>query len=262
MWWSWIGVEMSDNKNSFTLGAYAPVLMGNDSRPLAVAHGLERALPGLRLGWTMTEAEGLIPLPQRDEWVRTQKMADGGLPFLCNDDENQVVTLTGWEIPAGQCPGNQPQLKVSASLPLDEAVIAAAVDILVGVAEGARALWGHLTPDSVMLDIADQTGPKLYGPEKPPRGLPAIKFPAELPSPEIPEFFGWLNYWSAAAASAIGFPDPARDADLLSRARRTETGGWVVRLTDAPLDLDNPAHLDALKRAYERFPEIGGRSTP
>jgi hypothetical protein len=33
-------------------------------------------------------------------------------------------------------------------------------------------------------------------------------------------------------------------------------------LTDAPLDLDNPAHLDALKRAYERFPEIGGRSTP
>ncbi|QRK14263.1 hypothetical protein JQX13_16410 [Archangium violaceum] len=36
--------------------------------------------------------------------------------------------------------------------------------------------------------------------------------------------------------------------------------GWIVQLTDAPLDLDNPAHLDALKRAYERFPEIGGRS--
>jgi hypothetical protein len=30
----------------------------------------------------------------------------------------------------------------------------------------------------------------------------------------------------------------------------------------APLDLDNPAHLDALKRAYERIPEIGGRSVP
>jgi hypothetical protein len=36
----------------------------------------------------------------------------------------------------------------------------------------------------------------------------------------------------------------------------------LVRLTEAPLDLDNPTHLDALKRAYERFPEIGGRSTP
>jgi hypothetical protein len=36
----------------------------------------------------------------------------------------------------------------------------------------------------------------------------------------------------------------------------------VVRLTDELLDLDHPAHLDALQRAYERFPEIGGRSFP
>lgn len=64
---------------------------------------------------------------------------------------------------------------------------------------------------------------------------------------------------STAAACA---PDPARDANLLSRSRRTATGGWIVRLTDAPLDLDNPAHLDALMRAYERFPAIGGRSAP
>jgi hypothetical protein len=28
---------------------------------------------------------------------------------------------------------------------------------------------------------------------------------------------------------------------------------------DLSLDLDNPAHLEALLRAYERFPEIGGR---
>ncbi|EPX62831.1 hypothetical protein D187_006241 [Cystobacter fuscus DSM 2262] len=33
-------------------------------------------------------------------------------------------------------------------------------------------------------------------------------------------------------------------------------------LTDAPLDLDNPASPDALKRAHERFPEIGGRAAP
>jgi hypothetical protein len=36
----------------------------------------------------------------------------------------------------------------------------------------------------------------------------------------------------------------------------------VVQLTEAPLDLDNPTHLDALKRAYERFPVIGGRDSP
>ena len=39
-------------------------------------------------------------------------------------------------------------------------------------------------------------------------------------------------------------------------------GGNQHSDSEAPLDLDNPAHLDALKRAYERFPEIGGRSTP
>ncbi len=95
-----------------------------------------------------------------------------------------------------------------------------------------------------------------------PGGCPRSSSPTHIRSPEIPHHLGWLNYWSAAAAEAIGFPDPARDAELLSRSRRTATGGWVVQLTDAPLDLDNPAHLDALKRAYERFPEIGGRSAP
>jgi uncharacterized protein DUF5953 len=53
-----------------------------------------------------------------------------------------------------------------------------------------------------------------------------------------------------------------RDAELLSRARRTTTGGWIVRLTETPLDLDNPAHLNAILRADERFPVVGGRSTP
>jgi hypothetical protein len=73
---------------------------------------------------------------------------------------------------------------------------------------------------------------------------------------------GGTGAWSAAVARAIGFPDPERDAELLSRSRRTATGGWIVRLTQAPLELDDPAHLDALLWAYERFPAIGGRSTP
>jgi hypothetical protein len=89
-----------------------------------------------------------------------------------------------------------------------------------------------------------------------------LNLPWHIRSPAIPQYLGWLNYWSAASAQAIGFPNPARDADLLTRARRTAAGGWIVRLTDTPLDYDDPTHLDALKRAYERFPEIGGRSTP
>ncbi|AKQ69257.1 hypothetical protein A176_006169 [Myxococcus hansupus] len=130
------------------------------------------------------------------------------------------------------------------------------------VAEGAHAFWGHATPDDAALDIAHQIAPTLEGPPAPRRGLPALKLFDRVRAPEIPYYLGWLNYWSAAAARAIGFPDAARDADLLSRARRTETGGWVVQLTEAPLDLEDPAHLEALKQAYERFPEIGARTSP
>jgi hypothetical protein len=184
---------------------------------------------------------------------------DGGLPFLSNDDDNNLVTLFGLENPGGPC--EQPQLEVFARLPLNAAVTSVAMDVLEAVAEGARARWGHLTPSLAAVDIAEQTAPTLAGPPSPPRGLPALKLPDQLRSPEIPHRLGWLNYWSAAAAQAIGFPDPSRDADLLTRARRTATGGWVVQLTEAPLDLDTPAHLDALLRAYERFPELGGRST-
>jgi hypothetical protein len=147
-------------------------------------------------------------------------------------------------------------------LPLTVGGIAAAADVLEAVAEGARAFWGHATPFNAGVDIARQTKNWAANPQPPPRGLPALKLPEKIRSPEIPHRLGWLNYWSEAAARAIGFPDPARDAELLSRSRCTATGGWVVRLTEAPLDLDNPAHLDALKRAYERFPEIGGRAAP
>jgi len=49
-----------------------------------------------------------------------------------------------------------------------------------------------------------------------------------------------------------------------NRPRSAKIGQVISEqaLTDAPLDLDNAAHLDALKWAYERFPEIGGRAAP
>ena len=241
--------------------AYAPALVGNDGRALAVVQGMERAFPGLRLGWRVGEEGRPIAVPQRDAWVASGT-DDGGFPLVCNGDESYPVTVTGWGSPARLSPGGQPLFEVHAKLPLDEASLTAASDVLEAAAEGARAYWGHTTPDGAALDIAHQTSPTLEGPPRPPRGLPALKLPEDISTPGIPHRLGWLNYWSAATAQAIGFPDPARDADLLTRARRTATGGGVVRLTDAPLDLDNSAHLDALKRAYERFPEIGGRSTP
>ncbi|MBN1210719.1 MAG: hypothetical protein JXB05_38075 [Myxococcaceae bacterium] len=252
---------MTDQRKEMTLIVYAPALMGDDSRPVAVVHGMERAFPGLRLGWRINEKGQFIPLPQRDATV-AQERWHGGFPLLSNDNESALVTVTGMETSAVSSSGGQAQLEIRARLPLAPAAIAAAADVLEVVAEAARAYWGHATPFRASVDIARQTQNPELEPEAPPRGLPAINVPWNIPSPELPHRLGWLNYWSAAAAQAIGFPDTARDADLLSRARRTASGGWVVRLTDAPLDLDTPAHLEALLRAYERFPEIGGRVTP
>lgn len=243
------------------LTIYAPTLMGDAGRALAVVHGMERALPGLRLEWMVSKEGHPVALPQRDAWL-AEAVTRGKFPLLCNGDENDPVTIGGLTIPASQAPGAQPLLDVHADLPLNETVIAAAANALECVAEGARASWGRATPDRAALDIAEQTAPTLQGPPSPPRGLPTLQLFEQLRAPEIPYYLGWLNYWSAAAARVIGFPDPARDAELLSRSRRTSTGGWIVRLTDTPLDLDNPAHLDALKRAYERFPVIGGRAVP
>ncbi len=245
--------------NDIAISVYAPVLVGDEKRPLAIAQGMERALPGLRLGWTTSEMEELIPLPDRDEGIAIDKV-NGGFFFLCNDDENHLVTLSGSENPLGLAADGSPHFEVHASLPLDTASIAAAADVLAAIGEYALAFWGRATPFNAAVEISRQTIDPVRKPGVPPRGLPALRFPDHIRSPEIPHYLGWLNYWSAAAAKAIGFPDPARDAELLTRARRTPTGGWVVQLTDAPLDLDNPAHLDALKRAYERFPQIGGRA--
>jgi hypothetical protein len=245
-----------------TLGiiVYAPALVGNDGRTLAIVHGMERTLPGLRLKWRVSEDGRPIELPQRDAWL-LEGTKNGSFPLVCNGDERFPVMINGLQIPARQSPGGQPLLDVHADLPLAEAVITVAAEVLGGVAEGALAFWGHATPFRAGVEIARQTRDPVHKPGIPPRGLPALKFREKIRSPEIPYYLGWLNYWSAAAAQAIGFPHPSRDADLLSRARRTATGGWIVPLTETPLELDNPSHLEALMDAYERFPEIGGRVT-
>ena len=245
-------------QNPLGIIVYAPALVSDDKRPLAIVHGMERAFPGLRLEWTVSDEHQLVSLPQRDSWL-FQEMANGGFPLLCNRDESYPVTVFGLETPSLIGPGGQPLFHVHAQLPRDATVIAAAAALLEAIAEGAHALWGEATPFNAGVDIAEQTFHP-HVPEAPPRGLPALK--EKVRAPEIPQRLGWLNYWSAAAAQVIGFPDPSRDAELLSRARRTVTGGWIVSLTEKPLDLDDPAHLDALMRAYDRFPVIGGRSHP
>ena len=247
--------------NELGIIAYAPDLVDNDERPLAIVRAMERTFPGLRLEWTFSDEGQIVPLPQRDVWVNQRTEERPGPPLICNGrDDGDMVTLWGSRTPALIAPGGMDQADFHVDLPHNAAGVAAAPAVLEAVAEAARAYWGECTPFDAAVDIARQTQNLPAKLEPPPRGLPVLKGPRFLHSPEIPQCLGWLCYWSAASARIIGFPDPARDAELLSRARRTASSGWVVQLTDEPLDLDRPDHLDALKRAYERFPEIGGRS--
>ncbi|NRD59195.1 hypothetical protein D7Y15_36550 [Corallococcus sp. AB030] len=251
---------MTKQRNNLVMMTYAPALVGNDSRPLAVVHGMERAIPGLRLDWAISVEGNPYPLPQRDAWVLGGRPDGPGFPLVCNGpNESELVTVYGLEISADSGPGGQPLFDVHAEMPMNAGNLAAAGNLLEGIAEGARAFWGHATPFPAGVEIARQTKNWAANPKPPPRGLPALKLAREIPSPECPHRLGWLNYWSAATARRIGFPDPVRDTELLSRARRTTTGGWIVRLTEEPLDLDIPTHLETLLRAYERFPAIGGR---
>ena len=118
---------------------YAPALVGNDCRTLDIVHGMEKALPGLRLEWRVTGGRRLAALPQRDAWL-LEKLKDGGFPLVCNGDESYPVTMTGGGISGLFSPGGQPQFEVYAKLPLDEPVIAAAAAVLEG---GQPPAWGR-----------------------------------------------------------------------------------------------------------------------
>jgi len=248
---------MNAERVELFLHAYASALIDDDTRPLAVIQAMERGLPGLRLAWTI-DAEGFVPEPEGDARVSV-RIDDGGFALYCNGNEENLVTLSGHEVPARLSPGGKPQLDVCAQWTMDEAELGAAADVLEGVAEGVRAYWGHVTPTRAVNDFAAQMIHTQVAPLSSPRGLPMLKLPDQLRSTEIPFRLGWLNYWSAATAQTIGFPDQARDAELLSRSKRTKSGGWIVQLTETLMDLYNPAHFQALLLAYERFPEIGGR---
>ena len=125
---------------------------------------MEKALPGLRLEWRLSEGGRPIALPQRDAWL-VERIEDGGFPLVCNGDESYPVTVNGRERPGLLSPGGQAQFEVHAKLPLDEPVIASAAAVLEGVAEGARSFWGHASPYGHGSEVAQQFRRSPHGPE-------------------------------------------------------------------------------------------------
>jgi hypothetical protein len=89
------------------------------------------------------------------------------------------------------------------------------------------------------------------------------RMPFAMPDPAgLPGRLGWLNYWHPEAAVALGFPDTEKDAAWLRWSSTTPSGAWLVKLTDEPLDLARPDHVDSLAQAYWRFDKVGNRMRP
>lgn len=62
----------------------------------------------------------------------------------------------------------------------------------------------------------------------------------------------WMNYWSDAIAARLGFPNDTLDRPLQGLYERLN-GGWLVKLTPRPTDLDKPEDLQRVRWAYDRF---------
>src|SRR5690242_6210969 len=77
---SWIGAKMAATQRAIRVFAYAPTLTEDDGRPEAVVHGIESALPGIHLTWTVSEDRQMISLEQRDAWL-SKTVSEGGFSF-------------------------------------------------------------------------------------------------------------------------------------------------------------------------------------
>ncbi len=119
-------------------------------------------------------------------------------------------------------------------------------------ADAARAQLGHPEPEELRafgeLQKANQVS------------LPVLEtIQARVEDEHRPELLGWINYWSASTAQALGFPDAGRDARLLDKASRTARHAWVWQATPEPLDLRRDDHLRLYAELYQRFPAAGVR---
>ncbi|HEY6034604.1 MAG TPA: DUF5953 family protein, partial [Kofleriaceae bacterium] len=173
----------------------------------------------------------------------------GGLPFLTTPDDEESATIGGLVEPAGFAAGGVEELHVLATLPIRPAPNLG--EGLERVSSALGASWAMITPEAAHSVIVQQVvAPESDDAE--PAGLPRLD-PAECLGSYVPRRLGWISYWTDLTAANIGF---AGDPRGFARVTRVETG-WIVQLTDDPLDLQRADHMDALRAAYERHPTIG-----
>lgn len=89
-----------------------------------------------------------------------------------------------------------------------------------------------------------------------PYGLPSINVKL-IENRNRPLIFSWINYWSPESSALVGITEA--DKKYFYKAEQLKNGGWVLQLTQEPLDINIPEHLTKLQDAYSRFQKVGGQ---
>ncbi|MCY1020836.1 DUF5953 family protein [Pyxidicoccus sp. MSG2] len=271
--------------NPVKLDFIVPPLTPDDGRMSGVLRALEDFFPGTELSWRVEQTEEGGPaasrpahdesryrqvrISDRDAWVADCLRSGTLLQVFSGPGQYPVNVSTSPGLRSRTRDGAE-QETVTVWLSRDEVLTDGRVGQLVARCGDTLRAW-HLafTPLAALgtlLPVLFSANVRLPASLDPRARLPALKALPRLgnrtellPGPETPLQLGWLNYWSPETALRLGFPDASRDGEWLARSTRTDSGAWVVKLTDTPLELERPEHVEALVRAYARFDPVGAR---
>lgn len=113
--------------------------------------------------------------------------------------------------------------------------------------------YGVADPDALLVELHAALG-AWHGVVGPFTDAMSTAYPVDLRARLVPQRLGWLNSWSDPSCALLDFPHRAGDERWLGNARRLPgDDGWLLRLTEAPLDLNMPEHVEAARLASERF---------
>jgi hypothetical protein len=196
--------------------------------------------------------------------VRKGMAGPGILPHLFMR-EGTVSSL--WTQMTGGC-GRLWQMEFRMDVAAEVATTEVGVELLMKVCEALVAPWGTLDPPESsaltrrLLQTPLPARLRRAGIRQPPgpAGLPRLTAGNWLKKhpPEMPEWLGWINWWSDHAATAAGLEvNTARAKGRGLSKIEDHEAGWFLQITDEPLDPNRRKHVQQLALAYQRFPRVG-----